>query len=84
MENVELVGLAAAVLTTSAFVPQVYKAWKHRSTKDISLLMYLVFVVGVLLWLFYGIAIDSISIIAANVVTLLLAIAIIVAKLRFK
>lgn len=84
MENVELVGLAAAVLTTSAFVPQVYKAWKHRSTKDISLLMYLVFVVGVLLWLFYGIAIHSISIIAANVVTLLLAIAIIVAKLRFK
>lgn len=80
--NTELVGLVAGALTTSAFLPQVWRIWKTRSTKDISLGMYVVFVTGVGLWLIYGLLIGSLSVIAANAVTFVLALFILVMKLR--
>ncbi len=84
MASEEIIGLIAAALTTSSFVPQVYKAWKFNSTKDISMTMYLVFCTGTVLWLIYGIRIDSLSIVIANAVTMLLSLLIIIAKLKFK
>ena len=84
MPTIEILGLIAADLTTSAFIPQVYKAWKYKSTKDISMTMYLVFLVGIILWLFYGIAIESLSVAVANGVTIVLALAIIIAKMKYK
>lgn len=84
MPTIEIIGLIAAALTTSSFIPQVYKVWKEKSAKDISLTMYTVFVVGIVLWLYYGIKIGSLSIISANSVTLLFALSIIIAKLKFK
>ena len=65
----EIIGLIAAVCTTFAFVPQVMKVWKTKQTKDLSLRMYSIMFIGILLWLVYGIRIDSLSIILANVVT---------------
>ncbi|WP_343488090.1 SemiSWEET transporter [Allomuricauda sp. d1] len=84
MPTIEILGLIAAALTTSAFVPQVYKAWKYKSTKDISLVMYLVFLIGIILWFIYGIAINSLSMAIANGVTIILALAILIAKIKFK
>jgi MtN3 and saliva related transmembrane protein len=65
----EIIGLIAAFCTTFAFVPQVMKVWKTKQTKDLSLRMYSIMFLGILLWLIYGILIDSLSIILANVVT---------------
>ena len=65
----EIIGLIAAVCTTFAFIPQVMKVWKTKLTKDLSLRMYFIMLVGILLWLVYGIRIDSLSIILANLVT---------------
>lgn len=65
----EIIGLIAAVCTTFAFIPQVMKVWKTKQTKDLSLLMYSIMFIGIILWLVYGIRIDSLSIIMANVVT---------------
>ena len=65
----EIIGLIAAVCTTFAFVPQVMKVWKTKQTKDLSLRMYSIMFLGIVLWLVYGILIDSLSIILANVVT---------------
>jgi len=65
----EIIGLIAAICTTFAFIPQVMKVWKTKQTKDLSLRMYSVMFIGILLWLVYGIRIDSLSIILANVVT---------------
>ncbi|WP_422857876.1 SemiSWEET family sugar transporter [Flagellimonas sp. S174] len=84
MGNIEIVGLVAATLTTSAFVPQVYKAFKNKSTKDVSLTMYTVFLAGTILWLVYGIKIQSPSVILANGITSLLAILMLVLKLKYK
>ncbi len=85
MENFTLaIGLAAGGLTTIAFLPQVIKCWRTRSTHDISLIMFLVLVTGVLLWLIYGLLTNDLPLIAANAVTLALAGAILIFKLRYK
>ncbi len=78
------VGLAAAALTTTAFVPQALKAWRTRSTGDVSLGMFLMLTVGIALWLTYGILLADVPLLIANAVTLALALAILAAKLRFK
>ncbi len=84
MDTMEIVGLLAATLTTSAFVPQVYKALKHKSTADVSLTMYIVLLAGLVLWTFYGIHHNSLSIILANAVTGILALTMLVLKLMHK
>lgn len=82
--SLEILGLVAGALTTAAFVPQVVRVWRTRSTTDISLAMFLLFSLGVLLWLIYGAAIGSTPVVAANLLTFVLSLSILVAKLRFK
>lgn len=65
----ELIGFIAAVCTTFAFLPQVIKVWKTKQTKDLSLRMYTIMVIGICLWFVYGLRINSLSIILANIVT---------------
>jgi MtN3 and saliva related transmembrane protein len=84
METTNLLGLVAGSLTTLAFVPQVVKTWKTRSTHDISLGMFCLFSAGLLLWLVYGVRIGSTPIVVANAVTLVLAVIILYFKLRYK
>jgi MtN3 and saliva related transmembrane protein len=84
MESANTLGLIAGALTTLAFIPQVIKTWKSRHTRDISLGMFAIFSVGVFLWLLYGIRIGAMPIILANGVTLVLALTILVFKLRYK
>jgi len=78
-----VLGFVAGVLTTAAFIPQVLKIWRSRSARDISLGMYTVFTSGVVLWLVYGVALGSMPIIVANVLTLVLSLAVLVMKLRY-
>ena len=78
------IGILAAVLTTTAFAPQAIKAWRSRSTADVSLAMFLMLVAGIALWLTYGLLIGDWPLILANGVTIGLAGAILLAKLRFK
>ena len=82
--SVEIIGTIGAILTTSSFVPQVYKIFKSKSIEGISLSMYTVFLSGVVFWLIYGILIQSFSIILANVVTLILIIMIIIMRIIYK
>lgn len=84
MNYIEILGLFAAVITTSGFVPQVYKISKEKSTKDISLVMYLIMSLGLSLWLIYGFSIQSLPVILANGITLILVLWIIVLKLKYK
>jgi MtN3 and saliva related transmembrane protein len=86
MENdlTETIGFLAAAGTTFAFVPQAIRVWRRRSAEDISLAMYLILVAGVILWIVYGALIHSKPLVAANVLSLLLAGAVLAGKLRFK
>ena len=84
IDSFEIIGLIAAVLTTSAYVPQAYKAWKTKSAGSVSLSMYLIMLVGITLWLVYGIHLNSISMILANSATIVLTLIIIIFKLKYK
>jgi MtN3 and saliva related transmembrane protein len=81
---IDLVGSLAACLTTAAFVPQAWLSFKTRDVSGISLGMYSVFTVGVALWLAYGLLLHAWPLIIANSITLALALAILVMKLRFR
>lgn len=78
----ELVGYAAASLTTIAFVPQAWKTWTTRSAAGVSLRMYGIFTLGVALWLAYGLLLGAWPIIIANVITLVLAVFILTMRVR--
>ena len=71
--NIDIIGYIAASLTTISFIPQALKVIKTKDTKSISLAKYLLFTMGVFLWLIYGIALVNQPIIIANVITLILS-----------
>ena len=79
----EDVGFAAAFCTTTAFVPQLVRVLRLRTARDISLPTFLLFSVGVFLWLLYGIYTGSMPVIASNAVTLVLSVSILILKLRY-
>ncbi|MGB5471850.1 MAG: SemiSWEET transporter [Gammaproteobacteria bacterium] len=82
MDMVNQIGSLAGMLTTIAFIPQVVRTWKTGSAQDISLLTYLFFTCGVLLWLVYGFMLHALPVIAANGVTLTLSTSILGLKIR--
>ena len=83
MGTADAIGFLAGVLTTIAFVPQALKMYTTKSGKDVSARMLLIFSAGVILWLIYGIMIESLPVILANVVTLILSGSIIALKIRY-
>lgn len=78
-----VLGMVAGFLTTASFVPQVWRTWRTRSAEDISYGMLLLFLVGLALWLVYGILLTSIPIILANAVTIALVIMLITMKSHY-
>jgi MtN3 and saliva related transmembrane protein len=82
MTRIGLLGLVAACCTTLAFVPQVVRIWRTRSTHDISLAMFVVMSVGMLLWLVYGLLIRNLPLVLANGATFALSLTILVMKIR--
>jgi MtN3 and saliva related transmembrane protein len=80
----ELIGYCAAFLTTLSFAPQAWLTFRTRDVRGISLGMYSVFATGVALWLAYGLLLQAWPIVAANAVTLALALAILAMKLRYR
>jgi MtN3 and saliva related transmembrane protein len=79
---INIVGLIAASLTTVSFLPQTLKTIKTKDTSGISLLMYLLFTIGVLFWSIFGILIKTYVIVGANLVTLTLAAIILFIKVK--
>jgi MtN3 and saliva related transmembrane protein len=79
----EMIGIVAGCLTTASFIPQVLHIFRSRNTASISLYMYIAFVLGELLWCYYGFVHQQISIIAANLITFVLAAMILGMKIRY-
>ena len=77
-------GLVAGTLTTLSFLPQLVKAWKTRSTHDISFGMLALFSAGLVLWIVYGVIVTDVPVIAANSVTLVFVGLILALKLRYR
>jgi MtN3 and saliva related transmembrane protein len=80
----DLVGSAAAILTTVAFVPQALTSWRTRDLSGVSLPMYGIFTAGVAMWLVYGVMLGSWPIIIANTITLALSGVVLVLKVMHR
>ena len=77
-----IIGYIAAACTTASFIPQAIKVYKTKNTRDISLGMLALMTFGVFAWLVYGIMISAMPIIAANLITLLLSLYILIMKIK--
>jgi MtN3 and saliva related transmembrane protein len=84
MDMVEGLGLVAGFLTTVAYVPQVVKIWRSKTARDVSLRTFAALTLGIAAWLVYGIAKHDLPLVLWNAVTLVLAGAILVMKLRYR
>jgi MtN3 and saliva related transmembrane protein len=84
MNLTDLIGTLAAVLTTASFLPQAWHTFRTKDVSGISLGMYSVFTVGVAMWLVYGLLLSAWPVVIANFITLALASAILMMKLRYR
>ena len=83
MVNYELIGYFAGIITAISLAPQVFKAWKTKSTKDISILWTLIYLLGLTLWVLYGLGIKSYPIIITTGAELLIALSLIILKIKY-
>ncbi|MCL2485156.1 MAG: SemiSWEET transporter [Endomicrobia bacterium] len=83
MFSLKLIGYFAGFFSTIAFIPQVYKTWKSKSAKDVSMHMFVIFSLGVFLWLIYGITVNDLPIILTNCVILVLALTQVILKIKY-
>ena len=84
MQAIEILGLVAGTITSITFLPQVVKIWQTKSAKDLSLMMLLLLMLGVVLWLIYGLVVMSAAIIYTNSMVLAMSLIMLYFKLRFK
>ncbi len=80
---IDAIGFAAAFCTTTAFIPQLIRVLRLRSARDISLGTFLLFSIGVFLWLLYGLYAHSMPVVVSNGATLVLSVSILFLKLKF-
>ncbi|MBI2107690.1 SemiSWEET transporter [Candidatus Woesearchaeota archaeon] len=83
VELISLLGLAAGACTTGSFVPQVIKSLKTKETKDLSFAMLVLVVIGIAMWLAYGIVTRDVPIMSANAVSLVLTVTMLGIKIRY-
>ena len=81
---IDLFGFSAAFLTTIAFLPQLYKTWQTKSAEDVSLIMLILFIIGLICWIIYGLKIDSMPILVANIITFIFNFSILILKITYR
>ena len=81
---IDLFGFSAALLTTIAFIPQLYKTWKTKSAEDVSLIMLILFITGLICWVIYGLKFHSIPILVANIITFIFNFSILILKITYR
>lgn len=84
MNLATIIGLIAGLTTTGAFLPQILKVIKTKDTKSISLAMYIVYVIGVLIWFVYAFMIDEPAIIICNTFSFIFGMTMLIMKLKYK
>ncbi len=82
MNYITVIGLIAAVFTTSSLIPQMVQIHRTKETRDLSLIMLVMFATGIFLWLVYGVLTNALPIMLANSIAFASSIYIIVMKIR--
>lgn len=81
--NIDLLGYIAGLLVVGSLLPQVIKSWRTKSTKDISLIRYVIYIFGLVLWIIYALLIQAIPLFVMNTVGLILASSILFLKVKY-
>jgi len=84
MNSIDILGIVAGILTTSGFVPQIIKTYKTKKVRDISLLMFILLLTGLLLWLIYGIIEKNIPILFTNITAITYVVIILSMKIKYR
>ena len=84
IDGVSILGFVAGGLTTFAFLPQVIKAWRTKSTHDISMGMVTLTATGILLWFIYGLCLRSLPIALPNFASFILTFTLLVLKIKYR
>ena len=82
MNNVDILGYTAGILVVISLLPQTIKSWKTKSTKDLSLLRYVVYVAGLILWILYAVLIKNGPVAVMNSIGVVLASTILFLKIK--
>ena len=80
----DFLGYVAGTLSTAAFIPQVWRTFRTKDVSGISLRMYGIFTLGIAVWLAYGIVLRQPPMMVANSLSLVLACAVLVMKLKYR
>jgi MtN3 and saliva related transmembrane protein len=84
MDSTQIIGLAAGILTACSLLPQVIKTFKEKKAEDVSLLMLLVLMAGLILWIVYGIKREDLPIIATNCFSVLVNVTMVILRIKYK
>ncbi len=84
MNSIDLLGYAAGILVVISLLPQTVKSWKTKSTRDLSLWRYIIYCVGLILWITYAVIINNGPVAVMNSIGLVLALSILYLKVRYK
>ncbi len=79
----DIIGYLAAFFSTISLLPQIIKLYRERSAQAVSVIMYSLYSVGTVLWLVYGILLNSTPLIITEVITLIFALTILMMKLKW-
>ena len=82
--SIDILGIVAGILTTSGFVPQIIKTYKTKKVRDLSLLMFILLLTGLLLWLIYGIIEKNIPILFTNITAITYVVIILSMKIKYR
>ena len=83
MNLAHYVGFCAGVLTSGAAIPQVFRTYRTKSARDLSMWQLGLLSLGMLLWLIYGISLNDLPLILANIFSIVCYVTLIVMKLRY-
>ena len=81
---IEAIGLVAGALGIVAWIPQIRDVWIHERHEGISLTTFSVVTVALSLWLLYGVLVESLAMIVANVFTLVVILAVLIGVRRLR
>jgi MtN3 and saliva related transmembrane protein len=79
----EVLGFTAGSISMISFIPQVYKTWKIKSAKDVSIQMFILYTTSTFLWIVYGASSNQPAIYMPNTVVLFLSITQVILKIKY-
>ena len=79
----EIIGCIGGLLLSIQLLPQIIKAYRTKKTKDVSLSMIVISIIGSIIIIYYGNLINSISILITEILSLLLKIILFIYKIKY-